>query len=66
MIEPVLTTGDIAARFRISRSTLCRYRQIGTGPKYHKVGRCARYFLRDVEAWIAGNTTEPSTGKVVI
>ena len=65
MIDAILTTGDISRRFRVSRSTLCKLRKKKAGPDYHTVGRQARYYLKDVEAWIEGNTTRHLAGKVV-
>ncbi len=46
-----LTSGELAARWNISRRTLERWRGLGRGPAFIKVGGSVRYRLDDVEAY---------------
>lgn len=43
MEEQFLTTAEVAARLRVSVSTVNKWRVVGKGPKYVKVGRQVRY-----------------------
>lgn len=53
MIEPYLTTGEVASWLRVSSSTLCRWRQSGDGPRATWLSPgCPRYRREDVEAWL--------------
>ena len=44
---------ELAERWRISVKALQRWRQVGEGPSFVKIGRVVRYELRDVEAFEA-------------
>ena len=39
----------------LSVGACAQMRYLGTGPRFVKVGRLVRYFLVDVEAWLAEN-----------
>ncbi len=53
MIEIFLSQKDLARRWGISHRTLERWRWLGTGPLFLKVGARVAYRLRDVEAYEA-------------
>lgn len=40
--------------------TLGQWRYIGKGPKYVKIGNAVRYRKADVDAWLEGQTVDPS------
>ena len=46
---------DLADRWNISQRTLERWRWLGEGPAYLKIGGRVVYRLEDVEAYEAGN-----------
>ncbi len=46
-----LTPGELATRWNISRRTLERWRGLGRGPAFIKVGGSVRYRLDDIEAY---------------
>lgn len=46
-----LTERDVAALLAISTKTLQRWRWLGGGPPYRKLGHAVRYRRADVEAW---------------
>lgn len=55
--DSLLTTPDVERVTKIKRRTLERYRLLGQGPRFIRVGggvhaRLVRYRLSDVEAWI--------------
>lgn len=47
----------------INEKTLTNWRSSGKSPKYVKVGRCVRYRLSDLTAWIEANSRN-HTGEV--
>lgn len=49
--SPWLTRVEVAERLRIPASTLEGWAVKGTGPRFAKFGRHARYRLSDVEQW---------------
>lgn len=42
---------ELSKRWKISPRTLERWRWLGTGPRYHKIGGRIIYRLEDIEAW---------------
>lgn len=58
---------DLAERWNISARTLERWRWIGEGPRYVKLGGRVRYRLEDVEAYEAqqarASTAETGEGQ---
>ena len=44
---------EVGARLSVSEKTLRNWRLFGRGPKYKKFGKCVRYGVADLEAWIA-------------
>ena len=54
-VEPVrhLTQLDLARRWRVSPRTLERWRWLGQGPAYLKLGAAVAYRLEDVESYEA-------------
>jgi predicted DNA-binding transcriptional regulator AlpA len=49
---PLLNSEETAAQIGVSISWLNHSRQIGTGPKYLKLGHAVRYRPEDVTAWL--------------
>jgi excisionase family DNA binding protein len=47
-----LTVDQLAAWLQIAVKTVYKLNSEGTGPRYVRVGRLARYRRRDVEAWL--------------
>jgi len=45
---------ETARLLRISVATVRRWRLVGEGPRYRKFGGSVRYFLEDIETFIAG------------
>ncbi|MFA5592697.1 MAG: helix-turn-helix domain-containing protein [Micavibrio sp.] len=42
---------ELSERWKISPRTLERWRWLGTGPDYHKIGGRVIYRLADIETW---------------
>ena len=53
MTDVFLKQKDVARRWGISHRTLERWRVVGGGPRFVKIGAHALYRLRDVEAYEA-------------
>jgi predicted DNA-binding transcriptional regulator AlpA len=53
-----------AAYLSISERTLERRRCVGDGPRFVRCGRCVRYRLADLEAWVASRVVA-STSEVL-
>jgi predicted DNA-binding transcriptional regulator AlpA len=51
-VKELLTEKEAAAFFSIERNTLNKWRSIGKGPKYYKIGGAVRYKISDLEAFI--------------
>lgn len=47
-----LTEQEAAARMPVCRTTLCRWRNQGFGPKHFRRGGVTRYRLRDVQQYV--------------
>ena len=56
--EALLTEGEAAARLRVSLDTVRRWRHLGTGPIFRKLGRSVRYRPADIADFVA------STGRM--
>ena len=53
MDQELLTQAALARRWKVSPRTLERWRWLGRGPQYMKVGGQVRYRIADVEAYEA-------------
>ena len=51
MTETLITTGEICEKYRISKGMVHKLRHAGM--PYISIGRCIRYSMVDVDAWIA-------------
>lgn len=54
---PLASRAEVATYLGIPVGTLTQWAYRGTGPKYTRVGRSARYRWSDVEAWLKQCTT---------
>lgn len=60
--EILLTVEDAAARLKISKHTLNRWRVTGEGPPFIKSGpRLVRYDLASLDAWARERTRSSTT-----
>lgn len=59
----LLDTTQAAEILHINERTLINWRSTGKSPKYIKLGRCVRYRLSDLTAWIEANSRN-HTGEV--
>lgn len=50
--QPLLTPDEVAEYLNVPARTLPRWRYLGIGPKFIKVGRHCRYRQADVDAWL--------------
>jgi prophage regulatory protein len=51
-IEPLMDPVETAATLNVAPATLAKWRCIGMGPRWIRVGRLPRYRPRDVEEWL--------------
>ena len=52
--EPLVTEGEAARMLRVSLVTVRRWRRLGTGPIFRKLGRSVRYRPADIADFVAG------------
>lgn len=52
MDDKIFTPQQLAKYLETSVSALSRYRALGIGPVYLKIGRMVRYRLSDVNEWL--------------
>jgi hypothetical protein len=57
-LERLLTPAEAARLMGISINTLAWWRRVGKGPKFHRVGRHARYAPSDLRAFVAAAAVE--------
>ena len=65
MSDSFLSTKHVARRWNLSHRTLERWRCIGTGPQFLKLGGRVVYRSEDVEAFEAGHLRRPATAAQV-
>ena len=58
---PHLTQSQAAAHLNLSPRTLEKYRVIGGGPKFRKLGTRVRYTLSDLNEWSEARTCESTS-----
>ena len=54
--DRLLKQAEVKALLQVSDITLQLWRRDGRGPRYCKLGRCVRYWLSDVLAYIDSRT----------
>jgi hypothetical protein len=57
----LLTEQDVARQLHVSLASLRRWRLLGRGPQFIKVGVLVRYRPEDLEKWLAGQPTGGSS-----
>lgn len=50
----LLTSAEVAEYLGVPTGTLAVWRHRGTGPRFFKVGKYARYDLLDLRKWLEG------------
>jgi excisionase family DNA binding protein len=60
MTERLLTIHEVAERLNVPAQTIYGWNSRGTGPKYMKLGRHARWRLVDVIEWENAHAVEPA------
>jgi predicted DNA-binding transcriptional regulator AlpA len=53
--RPLLTSKEVCSMLSVSESTLSRWRESGTGPRYLNLGGIYRYTYSDLQSYIDGN-----------
>jgi predicted site-specific integrase-resolvase len=65
-LEALMGQETAARLLGVAPATLERWRWAGRGPRYRKLGRCVRYALEDLEAFVAASartsTSDPGSG----
>jgi len=52
IVTEVMTTIEAAAYVGLKKSTMERFRFLGQGPAYCKLGGAVRYRKKDLDAWL--------------
>ena len=53
--KTILTVAEAAEYLGLAQSTLNKWRCIGGGPKYLKMGKAVRYRMIDIQKWLKDN-----------
>lgn len=53
-LPDIATPSELAECLKVPERTLARWRCLGTGPEFVRVGRHVRYLSEAVEAWLKG------------
>lgn len=53
-----LCEAELSAKLGVERKTLQAWRLRGGGPKFVKMGRCVRYFPKDIDYWMMGYASQ--------
>lgn len=59
MADRLLTAREVADYYSVPLATLYQWNSKGTGPRYARIGRNARYRRADVDAWLDAHVDEP-------
>lgn len=51
--EPFFTEATLARKLAVSKPLLRKWRRLGTGPQFFKMGRCVRYAPEAVQDWLS-------------
>ena len=51
----VMTVAEAAEYLGLAQSTLNKWRCVGGGPKYLKMGKAVRYRMIDIQKWLEAN-----------
>lgn len=60
-MSPLLTPEEAADYLRSNARTLERWRVVGSGPRFCKIGRVVRYHLEDLDQFVAQQRREHTT-----
>ena len=64
MQTDILKTPEAAEYLGLSVPTLARFRTLGGGPKYAKLGSSVRYRKADLDAWLESRLVRSTSEKV--
>ena len=56
MINPLLTTEEVADLIKVAEVTVRKWRLNGLGPRFTRCGASIRYSRPDLDAWILSRT----------
>ena len=59
--NPSLNTREAALYLGVGHKVLEQWRWLGVGPRFCKIGRCVRYRLQDLEAYLESRTFTSTT-----
>lgn len=61
-LPSLMETDDVAALLHVSRSLLAKWRMLGRGPRYMKVGRRILYECAEVTLWLKSQRRASTLG----
>jgi predicted DNA-binding transcriptional regulator AlpA len=65
-MDALLTESQVSEKLHVSLACLRRWRLVGEGPQYIKVGQLVRYRPEDLDAWVAGLPTGGNGRRFVV
>ena len=64
MTRDILNTIEAARYLGLSKPTLERFRTLGGGPKYAKLGSSVRYRKADLDAWLESRLVRSTSQRI--
>jgi len=64
-VEPLMNEHEVAQVLGCSLATLRRWRLLGTGPRFRKIGALCRYSKSDLQDWLVSRPTGGSLGDLM-
>ncbi len=64
MTSKLITTPEAAEILGVQPNTMERWRLIGEGPTYRKIGRLVKYYESDITAYIEAQSRRSTSEKV--
>jgi predicted DNA-binding transcriptional regulator AlpA len=56
-MDPLMMEEDVSEKLKVSLACLRRWRLLGEGPQYIKLGPMVRYRSKDIDDWLANRPT---------
>jgi hypothetical protein len=60
-MQPLFTEGEVSEQLKVTVACLRKWRLLGKGPRYVKVGNRVRYAPEDLTGWLV---TQPAGGTI--
>lgn len=59
--DELLTTAQLAQEMHLTERAIEKWRMLGTGPRFAKIGRKVLYRRADIRAWVQSRTRDSTS-----